>query len=113
MFLLFVSQLLCIINTCIYVNLYKAEKKQSMYMKRLIMTLIITLVINVIITYINKSIYAYAIGTLIFSIIWLLFSCLDFEKYKLSKQEIIYMLIILPAFLILGNSVPSYWGAII
>ena len=84
-----------------------------MYMKRLIMTLIITLVINVIITYINKSIYAYAIGTLIFSIIWLLFSCLDFEKYKLSKQEIIYMLIILPAFLILGNSVPSYWGAII
>ena len=113
MFLLVVSQLLCIINTCIYVNLYKAEKKQSMYMKRLIMTLIITLVINVIITYINKSIYAYAIGTLIFSIIWLLFSCLDFEKYKLSKQEIIYMLIILPAFLILGNSVPSYWGAII
>lgn len=110
MYILFAAQMFSIINTSVYVNLYKAQKKQNIYMNRLIATLIISVFLDILITLTCKTKENYAIGTLAFSIIWFVLSCLDFKSISLKSKEIVYMIICLSAFIYCGLVFKSYYG---
>ena len=113
MFILFASQIFAIINTSVFVNLYKARKQQSKYMKKLLFTLLISIIINIIFTFIHNTKESYAIGTLLFTVIWCLFSCDDFKSLFIKKKEFIYITLCLFVFFYSGFALQPWYGLLL
>lgn len=113
MFYLFDAQMFYIIIKSIYVNLYKSEKKQNKYFIKLIIVIIIGFLLNLICFKIMKNKEAFAIGTLLSSIIWLIISINDFKYLKYSFNEIIYIIIASVTFIIYGYTFNAIIGFIL
>ena len=65
MFLLFAAQIFYIVIKSIYVNLYKAQKKQSIYFIKLTAIIVVGFVFNVICYNLYKVKESFAVGTLL------------------------------------------------
>lgn len=63
MFLLFAAQIFYIVIKSIYVNLYKAQKKQSIYFIKLTAIIVVGFVFNVICYNLYKVKESFAVGT--------------------------------------------------
>ncbi|MCD8052475.1 MAG: hypothetical protein LUF00_00195 [Lachnospiraceae bacterium] len=87
LFILFSTQMIYAVIKGVYVNLYKAVKKQNLYFLRLVSILIIGAVINFVFVNIYFVKEAFAYGTLVSAVIWLLFSIHDFREYVFSFRE--------------------------
>ena len=107
-FFLFCAQFYFIIIKSIYVNLYKAMRKQRVYFLHLVIVLFIGIFLNAILYKFFKSKEAFAIATLISSIIRFLVSAFDFREYKFDRNEIIYIFLVPSVFLFLGKSLKAF-----
>lgn len=112
-FMLFGSQLCYLIVKGIYVNLYKAQQKQTRYFSRVCVVVIIGFIFNVICYLIQPVKEAFAIGTLLSSFVWLYLSNKDFDNIKLSKSEIALIVGTEISFLLTGITLNSIVGCII
>lgn len=113
-FLLFAAQIFNVVIKGIYVNIYKAEKKQNKYLKQMIIMICIGFVLNTVFYYIFRNMISIAAATLITSIIWLL-TC-ELEKnntIKYGTKEILAILLILAVYLITGYRFEAIAGCII
>ena len=93
---LFMAQFILIGVNAIYLNLYKALNLQKKYLIRMLIITITAVCLNGIIGYLWKnSIMAYAVATLLTSLIWLVLCQIDLPEYKMSKPEWLYLLLTL------------------
>lgn len=112
-FLLFASQLCYLIVKGIYVNLYKAQRKQSRYFSRICMVVIAGFFLNIICYLIWPVKEAFAIGTLLSSFIWLYLSNKDFNEIKLERKEVFLIISTEVLFIICGVFLNAIVGCIV
>lgn len=99
----FASYPYMIVINALYVNLYKARKKEKMYFKVVIFMVIISAFYNTIAMIINKNPVSIAVATTLSFITWYLYSVKDFRYLKSTKKEILYLGINTVSFLALSN----------
>ena len=102
LFILFVSQLLSSVVKCFYINLYKSQKMQKIYFKRIFTIFIFAILINIILFCILKNMMAYAIGTLLSSALWIVLCERDLKKYCMELKEKIYIMIVIISYIYTG-----------
>lgn len=102
LFYLFASQIFYIIIKSFYVNLYKAKSMQNKYFFKLIIVIIVSVVFNIICFNIIKSKEAFAIGTLLSSILWFILCIPDFKQYKFKLKELIFIFFEITIFVLCG-----------
>ena len=98
--LLFASKSLYMVIQGVYVNLYKARKKQNAYLLKLIIVIVIGLLSNFVFYQIQPIKESFAVATFFSSIIWLIISALDFKDIAFEKKEISYYSLSLVSFLL-------------
>ena len=113
LFILFASQFIYGIILCYYVNIYKAKKMQNKYFIAIGIVVIFGIVLNIITYIILKRTEAFAIGTMLASVIWMILCCKDFNQYRVSLKEIVYVMISVALFIISGFYCVSYIGFIL
>lgn len=102
LFILFSAQLIYALIRCFYLNIYKAQQKQKIYFKRIILVVLIGFILNLILFYIMKKMEAYAIGTFASAVVWLKLCERDHYKYKCNIQEKLYIVFSIIIFFIAG-----------
>ena len=112
-FLLFASQIFYTMIRSIYVNMYKVEKKQNDYFKKLLFVVIAGVLLNIFCYSFLHKIESFAIGTLLSSIIWLLICCLDFKNVSFGLNELIYIFLTTILFIGFGICFSSILGFIL
>lgn len=111
-FFLFASQIFFIVTKCLYANLYKSEKKQKKYFIKLTCVIVLGCIFNALLYQLMKNKDAFAIGTMLCGIIWLLISEKDFPMYRIKMKEKAFLIITCTIFLWLGIYSISYIGGI-
>lgn len=112
-FLLFAAQVFYIIVKGIYVNLYKAEKKQNKYLFQMIIMTCIAIVLNFILFKIFKNMESIAIATLVTSCIWMLLCEIECKNYRFSAMEYLYIVIGIALFLYTGYKINALLGIVV
>lgn len=98
LFILFAAQIMLVPIKGIYVNLYKAEKKQNRYFFTIVLVLCIGFVLNVLFYSFMHNKESFAVATLLSTFLWYLICILDFKHLGIPVKELIYTLIIVAAF---------------
>lgn len=112
-FLLFSAQIFYTVIKAIYVNLYKVQRKQKMYFIKLIIILLVGFLLNCACYAIIKRKEAFAVGTLLSSIVWFFISEVDFKYICPNLKVHIYLFLELIIFLFLGfNFMPIVGGGL-
>ncbi|MFR9239387.1 MAG: hypothetical protein ACLVKE_01600 [Clostridium baratii] len=112
-FILLAAQPFYAVIKGIYVNIYKAEKKQNKYLVQMLVMTCIGCLLNMIFYYILHSMEAIAYATLITSIIWLIICEIDSKKFRFKINEIISILIVLLTYIIATYFLSALVGFVI
>ena len=112
MFLLFGAQIFYIIIKGVYVNLYKAHKRQKEYFAKLVGVICIGFIFNVVCYWIKPIKESFAIGTLLSAISWYFMCIYDFKGLKYGTKEICYPFAQVCVYLICGICFKAVWGGI-
>lgn len=112
-FILLAAQPFYAVIKGIYVNIYKAEKKQNKYLIQMIVMTCIGCLLNMIFYYISHSMESIAYGTLITSIIWLIICEIDSKKFRFKIKDIIAIFIVLLTYMITTYFLSPLLGLII
>lgn len=107
---LFAAQSYAIINKCIYINLYKSQRKQKRYFVKLIIVIVMGFLFNVLFYLLIRDKVAFAIGTMCSNIFWFSLSSIDFPELKLSIRELTYLASESVLLIIFGNNLQSIIG---
>lgn len=110
LFILFSTEIFYMLIKGIYVNIYKARKQQSKYLKQLIIVLIIGAVFNGTAYCIHHSKEAIAFATLLSVIIWYVVCCISVKEIKPDWKENLLLIVSVPTFIICGFFLPSILG---
>lgn len=111
-FILFAAQIYYVLIKCIYINLYKAEKKQKKYFIKLCIIILLGIINNALLFKIHPHKEAFAYGTLICAIEWLIISIQDFKEYTLELKKYFLLGIESILFIVLGCFLDSVLGFI-
>ena len=85
----------CLIN-CIYINMYKAKKRQREFLIQMFEMSVIAVVLDTILCYAFGSMVSIAIATLVTKVIWLIVCQLEMKEYRYDiKSNVILCLTIL------------------
>lgn len=113
MFLLFGAQIFYIIIKGVYVNLYKAHKRQKEYFIKLIGVIFIGFIFNVVCYWLKPVKESFAIGTLLSAICWYFMCIYDFKCLKYSLKELCYPFAQLCVYLICGICFKAILGGFV
>ena len=102
LFILFAAQTYGIIVKCIYINLYKARRQQRSYFVKLVLVLGAGFFLNAGCYAVLHQKEAFAIGTLISAVLWLVLSVQDFKDSRLSFSDWLYLALETCALIICG-----------
>jgi O-antigen/teichoic acid export membrane protein len=102
-----------IVLKALYVNLYKAQKNDKLYLKTVIKMLVVSAVLNLIAVITFGTNISVAIATTISFYIWYWFSSHHFEGLSINFNEIIYLIMFILLFVISSNFVSLIYGVII
>ncbi|MCM1159755.1 MAG: oligosaccharide flippase family protein [Roseburia sp.] len=94
---LMITQIFLVINTAVFVNLYKAYHRQRDYFLRMCMALIVALVLDIVVAVKNPDMMSYAIATLLSCLVWLIMNMSCFRYMFPSKYEIAFVIFLLGA----------------
>lgn len=111
MFLLFAAQIFYIVIKSVYVNLYKAQKKQNIYFIKLTMIIVVGFVFNIVCYGIYKVKESFAVGTLYQQFVGIFYVCLILNGWNtIPKRNCILLFKHVP-FLLCGfcfSAVPGF-----
>ena len=110
LYYLFCSQFFYFVIKGIYINLYKAQKKQRAYFVKLIIIIIYGFVANFLFFKILSLKESFALATLTSAILWFVLCTLDFKEIRISFREILYSVICTATFLLSGILIGSLIG---
>jgi O-antigen/teichoic acid export membrane protein len=86
---------------CLYINLYKTERKMKLYLKTLILVLIISFALNGLSVLIGNRYYYIALATTITYYIWLIIGARHFSYLKLKLKDVLYLITFMIAFFVI------------
>lgn len=113
MFLLFGSQIFMIIIKSVYVNLYKAQRRQREYFIKLVSVLFTGFIFNCVCFYFWRVKEAMALGTLFSAILWFILCQKDFKEICYDSRHYLYLIVTLISFIVFGNIMPAIWGCMV
>lgn len=113
LFVLFAAQTYGIIVKCIYINLYKARRQQHRYFVKLAVVLGAGGLLNAGCYSVLHRKEAFAIGTLISAVLWLVLSVQDFKDNRLSFSDWLYLVLETCALIICGYCFKSISGFLV
>ncbi len=113
LFVLFGSQAFYAIIRCFYTNLYKAKKQQGKYFKNVVLVVFVGIISNVVLYSLLRQMEAYALGTMVSAICWLVLCNKDFKEYRMKFREIIYICFSIMGFVFTGVNCQAITGCII
>ncbi|SCN23745.1 hypothetical protein N3C_1473 [Clostridium sp. N3C] len=113
MFFLFAAQAFLVVIRGIYVNIYKAELKQSRYFKQMLIMITVGTILNGVLYTVFKSMWSIAVATLITSIIWLVICECESKDIRFNSSEYFAIILLLGSYLICGHKLSAIIGMII
>ena len=113
MFILFATQLFSMLNKGIYINLYKAQRRQKEYFIKLVIVIISGAVFNALCYWVVPAKESFAVGTLMSAVLWFVLNKYGFVNLKYSIKEYIYIILNLGVFISCGYFLNSIVGLII
>lgn len=113
MFFLFAAQGFSSIIRGIYVNKYKAEGKQKLYLLQMIAMLVLAVVLNFVFFWVCPDITAFAVATLAVNIVWLIVCEWKAPELRYDLRAIASIAILLAAYLLAGHYLNSILGCIV
>lgn len=106
--ILLITQLFLSLNLSIFINMYKAYKKQKDYFIRLIVALVVACLLDISVLFFGPNTIGYAFATLISCFVWLGLNMKYFPHLAPSRKETFYVLATLGTYLLtlfLGNEI--------
>lgn len=101
-----------IVINALYVNLYKIRKDEKKYLRVVIEMVIMSGIYNFLAIIIWKSSESITLATTLSFITWYVYSMRDFKYLKSNLKEVIYLSIIIVAFLLFSNFFNWFVGGI-
>lgn len=102
-----------IIINALFVNLYKVEKKEKLYMKQVVAMLGVAAALNLIAVITVNTMQAIALATTASFVIWFYYAMRHFSFLRASKREFIYLSFALIWFLVCSHLFAWYIGGIL
>ena len=112
-FILFATQVFYAVIKGVYVNYFKALRKQNQYFWQIIKMLFVATVSGVTLYLIFKSMMSLAVAALITAIIWLVVNELKFKELRFSCRDWSYLTLLLSVFVVSGLLLPSIMGMLV
>lgn len=109
-FILFSTQAFFMIIKGIYANIYKAEKKQKLYFRQLLIVIIFSISANAVFYMVCGTIEAIAYATLLTAIFWYILCSLSVKGLKPHCRELTVLIAALLIFLFTGMRMPCISG---
>lgn len=101
---LFASQFIMVEVNAVYMNLYKALNQQRKYLIQMMIVLSIAVITNILFGIISDyEIISFAEATFLTSLIWLILCQIGLQKYNLSINEWIYLILVVVIYFSLGQ----------
>lgn len=91
--LLFASQFFSILIQCVYVNIYKAQKRQKRYFIQVISVILIGFVLNIVFFKVMENKESFALGTLLSTFIWFMICQTDYKELRLCMKEMSFLIL--------------------
>lgn len=113
MIILFGSQIIYSLIKCYYINLYKSSKKQRYFFKKMLVVLAAGFVLNVCLFAVFRNSTAFAIGTLLSSVVWLILCMQDFPAYRITFKEMLFLIITVFTFIMAGLMCRAVVGCLV
>ena len=110
MFILFSAQICYVVIKGIYVNIYKAQKRQNEYFRKLVLVVVIGIILNALFYAVIPCKEAFAFGTVASALIWLILCLRDFPELKFKMNEALYLGASISIFIVLGIFMESIIG---
>ncbi|MCD8221977.1 MAG: hypothetical protein LUD07_07305, partial [Clostridiales bacterium] len=110
LFVLFATEILFIVIKGIYVNIYKARKRQDIYFKQLVAAIAIGCILNSVFYFLFRSNEGIAFATLLSVIFWYIICSFSVKEIRPDFKEIIVLVSGISSFIILGFFMPSIIG---
>ncbi len=102
LFFLFAAQGMFVVVKGVFINLYKALKRQRRYFIGLMIVLVIGAALNFLYVRVFPQKEAFAAATFCSALIWLIMCSMDLRNYRMTLKEWVYLTVELTAFLALG-----------
>ena len=109
-FILFSTQAFFMIIKGIYANIYKAEKKQKVYFRQLLIVIIFSIAANAVFYMASGTIEAIAYATLLTAVFWYILCSLSVKELKPRCRELTVLISALLIFLFTGLHMPCISG---
>lgn len=90
MAVLMITQIFLVLNTAVFVNLYKAYQRQRDYFVRICLSLVIAFVLDIMVAARNPNIIGYAFATMISCMTWLILNVRCFPYMIPKGKEIVF-----------------------
>ena len=113
MFILFSAQICYVVIKGIYVNMYKAQKRQNEYFRKLVLVVVIGVILNALFYAIKPCKEAFAFGTVASALIWLILCLRDFPELNIKMNEALYLGTSILIFIAFGIFMESIVGFIL
>lgn len=112
-FILFATQVFYAVIKGVFVNYFKALKKQTQYFWQIIAMLGVAIVLGLILYFSFESMMSLAVAALITAAIWLIVNEIRFTELRFRRNDWLYLAILLSIFIIAGLTLPTLIGCII
>lgn len=89
---LFLSQVFVLINTTLYINLFKTYKRQNEYFVNLAIAIAISFILDFVAVYVSQGTIYIAYATLASMVIWTLLNSIRYKELKLSNRHLIFLI---------------------
>lgn len=110
---LFIAQFFYMIIRSIYVNLYKARKKQDTYLKQIIIMLLVAFTTNALFYLTDKKIESFALATCLTSVLWFLWCELKHSEIRYNLKEYLCIIVALIVCFLCKMFLPTILGFLI
>lgn len=99
--ILFLAQVFLLLNSIVYINLYKTYLKQKQYFISLVFVIAVSVALNALFYYlIVKSMIAIAIATLVSMFLWTMINSISFKDLQLQPIHLLFIAIMIGTYLL-------------
>lgn len=112
-FVLFSTQAMYAVIKGVYVNYFKAMKRQKQYFWQIMTMLIFAIISGLALYFIFKTMISLALGSLLTAVVWLAVNEYKHPTLRFSVKDWAYLTILLTVYLLTGIFLPTLAGTVI
>ena len=112
-FILSVAYILMTIIKGVYINLYKVQKKQKIYLVKMVIALMVELLLNWVAVIFFHTSESVAFCTILGVVFWEYLCLKDYPELKATYAELFYKVFLIILFLMFGFFLSAEWGFVL